>query len=111
MPSQSSVQYDATVIETMAKRLLKRAGKLVALYAFFGLLLGAILLFTPIMTNMISPAIGLVGILITALIGYSIGQERAFTFKLQAHTLLCQVSIERHLARMATIQHTATNAR
>jgi len=84
----------------MAERLLARARSLLLFYTFVGVLLG-VALAAAAATFTDFGILGLGGLALGAWIGYSIGEERGFSFKLQAHLLLCQVSIERNTAWLA----------
>ncbi len=99
----SSVRYDAAVIEKMGTRVLKRASSWVVSYVLLGLLLGLIPLIAGQVADLgggMGGTLSIVGLLLFAAIGYAIGSERAFSLRLQAHLLLCQVSIERNTAWM-----------
>jgi hypothetical protein len=99
-PPASSVHYDPVVIEQMAERLLARARSLLIFYTLVGVLLGVILAVAASTLTELG-GVGVVGLLLLASIGYALGEERGFSLKLQAHLLLCQVSIERNTAWLA----------
>lgn len=92
------MKYDATIIETFAERLYKKANSIIFTYTLAGIGLGAL-------GGLIGHTPGaLFGALILGFIGYSIGTDKAFQYKLQAQTALCQVQIERNTrgSKMAT---------
>ena len=99
-PPAPSAHYDPVIIEQMAARLLARARSLLIFYTLVGILLGVIL---AVATSMFMDfgVLGVIGLALLTWIGYSIGEERGFSLKLQAHLLLCQVSIERNTAWLA----------
>lgn len=100
VPPASSVHYDPVIIEQMAERLLARARSLLIFYTLVGILLGVILAVAASTLTSFG-GVGVVGLLLLAWIGYAIGEERGFSLELQAHLLLCQVSIERNTAWLA----------
>ena len=93
-------RYDAAVIGEMAKRLLSKADRLVIFYTLFGVLVGMVLAMYALQTfsGMKIVAAPMFGIAVV--IGYRIGQERAFSFRLRAQLLLCQARIEDNTAAL-----------
>ena len=99
-PSVPPVRYDAAIIEQMAKRLLDRASMLVGFYTVLGIILGLLLLAGVSSEFAGGTTIGWLGLILFAAIGYAIGNGRAFSLRLQAHLLLCQVNIERNTSQL-----------
>lgn len=99
------IQYEEAVIEKAATALYERAADIVAAAAISGLLLGV--LFGAVGGYFIAKINGLdtqTGILFTggacavlfAYVAAGNAQQRAALLRLQAHTALCQVQIERN---------------
>ena len=83
------VEYDPKVIQEFSDRLYAKANGIIRSYTILGvLLLGIAGLATQ------EPIFGLMGAVLGGVIGYSLGKEKAFNYKLQAQTALCQVQIE-----------------
>jgi hypothetical protein len=99
----AATNYDPKVIERFAEQLLSKAGS-VRIYAaatggVVGLIVGAVPL-TPLQSVWRIPAhFGiatlLVGAVIGALIGFVLGEGRAFRYRVQAQMALFQLDIER----------------
>lgn len=83
------VTYDPNVIQEFADRLYTKAKSIIRSYTILGVIL---LGFAGLATQ--QPKLGLVGAVIGGVIGYIMGKEKAFVYKLQAQTALCQVQIE-----------------
>jgi hypothetical protein len=81
--------YDPNVIQEFADRLYTKAKSIIRSYTILGVIL---LGFGGLTTQ--QPVLGLVGAVIGGAIGYIMGKEKAFSYKLQAQTALCQVQIE-----------------
>jgi sulfite exporter TauE/SafE len=103
------IQYDRDVIQKFAEKLYKQANFIIASYTILGLLLGGVgghFLGGAIRGDMSATAIGeansgdmtttAIVAIVVALIGFAMGQEKAFMLKLQAQTALCQVKIEQN---------------
>jgi hypothetical protein len=88
------MEYDAKIIVEFASRLYSKAGNIIAMYTILGLLIGG---FAGMSMGRDTGAI--IGALIVGAIGYSLGSDRAFQFKLQAQVALCQVQIELNTRR------------
>lgn len=84
-----SVTYDPVVIQEFAERLYSKANNIIRSYTISGVLL---LGFAGLLTQ--EPIVGLIGAVLGGFVGYSMGKEKAFAYKLQAQTALCQVQIE-----------------
>ena len=97
------VRYDPSVIQKYAARLYKRANSIIFVCVIVGLAggtIGGLALVGSsrfggnalggIDNRVVIAVVALVG----GLIGYVIGTERAFWYKLQAQLALCQVAIE-----------------
>ncbi len=90
--------YDETILERFADDLYKKAdaavAQLMVLWFLLGLIVGSALSgvirgASPGMTIMTSIGVGL-------FIGFALGSERAFKFRLEAQRTLCQVAMERN---------------
>ncbi len=84
-----ATQYDPSVIQEFADRLYSKANGIIRSYTLLGII---ILGFAGLATG--EPILGAVGAVIGAVIGCSMGKEKAFSHKLQAQTALCQVQTE-----------------
>lgn len=85
----TKVTYEPNVIQEFSGRLYAKAKNIILSYTILGII---ILGFAGIATQ--QPIFGAIGAVIGGLIGYSMGKEKAFQYKLQAQTALCQVKIE-----------------
>ncbi len=104
--------FDATIMEQFARQLLRKAdsvrvGSAVA-GGVVGVIFGAVPL-TPLSSVWPIPAIFgfatiLLGALAGVLVGYVIGEGRAFRLRVQAQTALFQVDIERRLESALMVQ-------
>lgn len=97
------VKYDSKVIYQFAERLYKTADTTVATYTaifgFVGLCFGGFV-FALGGGRGIASFVALLIVLFLLWLGYTIGQEKAFQYRLQAQTALCHVQIEEN-TRMA----------
>ena len=89
-----TVQYDSAIIMKFAGRLYAQAQAIVARYTLLGLVLGGLLGYVGGALNHTEVGGALVGFGFFGIVGYFIGQERAFHLKLQAQQALCFVQIE-----------------
>ena len=97
------VEYDPQVIYKFADRLYKQANSIIAIYTLIGGLTGgAIGYYFAIPLGIKSLTI--LCALFLAFLGFALGNERAFTLKLQAQTALCQVEIEANTRRNHVIR-------
>ncbi|MBK8238791.1 MAG: hypothetical protein IPK74_24965 [Deltaproteobacteria bacterium] len=90
--------YDPEILGRFAQRLIRRADSTVALYAFFGLMLGAFAFYA--VGSVGTPALGMAVAVLVLLMALLVGYERAFTLRVQAQTVLCQVAIEMNTRQM-----------
>lgn len=86
--------YDRTVIVEFADRLYNKAGTIVFTYTLIGILAGGSL-------YLFSKTTGIVLAVVFGFIGFLIGNEKAFWYKLQAQTALCQAKIEENTIPVA----------
>ena len=102
--------YDSTVLQRYADRLYRRAVWVIVKYLLLGAALGSVIGYSPTILwywrSPSSPAPNDSGLLIfTVLIGAlvfaAIGEAKAFMYKLQAQTVLCQMQIEKNTRRLA----------
>lgn len=85
------MQYDSKIIQEFAARLYQKANSVIAIYTILGLVIGLAV------GAMVGKGAGaMVGAAILGIIGFMIGTDRAFQYKLQAQTALCQVEIEKN---------------
>lgn len=83
--------YDSKIIYEMADKLYKKADSIIVTYTALGaLILGAL----GILGMAAVGILPLITAVIGGIIGFVIGQEKAFELKLQAQVALCQVKIE-----------------
>ena len=94
------VEYDSKLIYTFADRLYRKANQLIIAYSVVGLLIGWLAgsLFNNAVAGRNGPS-ALVLAIVLAVVGYALGSEKAFQFKLQAQVALCQVRIEENTRR------------
>jgi hypothetical protein len=82
-------EYDPTIIHKFADEMYRRADGIVITYTLIGAAIGLIGIAIPL---------GVLGALLGAVvggaIGYGIGNQKAFSLKLEAQVALCQVKIE-----------------
>jgi hypothetical protein len=102
----AAAEYDPKIIERFADQLLRKADNVRVGCAvgggIFGVFVGAIPL-TPLKSVWgVPPGFGLatiiVGALLGVLIGYVIGEGRAFRFRVQAQSAIFQLEIERRVS-------------
>jgi hypothetical protein len=85
------MNYDPKVIVEFAARLYARANSVILTYTVLGILVGLGAGAALVHGGGVGAIVG--GAILGA-VGYSMGSERAFQYKLQAQTALCQVQIE-----------------
>ena len=98
-----AVQYDPKIIAQHAEALYQRASRIVFTSGFWGFLMGAAALGAATAASSNTGAFALVGGLVGAVLGVSVGRGRAFVYQLQAQQALCQVEIEANTRRAATL--------
>jgi hypothetical protein len=100
--------YEPTVIEEHARRLNRRARTMAVTSALIGSVVGGFFGSVPL-TSLGSAwpipaqfgfATLLAGVLLGLVLGYLVGDGRAFGCRLQAQSSLCQLHVERHLAAL-----------
>ncbi|MBZ4373239.1 hypothetical protein [Corallococcus sp. AS-1-6] len=97
-----ALRYDPSVIQEHAEDLYSRASRLVVLYGFMGIVVGAAIGFIlSASADDLRPVALTGGAIIGVLIGVSMGRSRAFALELQAQMALCQVAIEANTRRAA----------
>jgi hypothetical protein len=101
--------YDPTIIEAFAERLYDKAAAFVRGSVVVGAALGAAFGAVPLTSlgaswpvpSSFGFATMLIGAIAGAVLGFGLGDARAFSYKLQAQTALCQLQIERNTAAAA----------
>lgn len=99
------VTYDPTVIRENAARLYSHADFIIYRETFIGLLVGCVIGYivgfllpltemTRTLPGHIQLVAGVVGGIFGTLIGWAIGNDKAFALRLQAQMALCQAQIE-----------------
>lgn len=97
------VKYEPQVIRQFASKLYRSASLLVILYSVLGFVVGPVAgaglwstagVFFRLQFGMSQDGFVLLSLGLFTLLGFSMGQSRAFTLRLQAQQLLCQVQIE-----------------
>jgi hypothetical protein len=83
--------YDRDVIYEFANRLYSKAETVTFSYTIIGILLGG-------SACLFSKTSGVILAVIFGIIGFLIGNEKAFWYKLQAQVALCQAEIETNTA-------------
>lgn len=108
------MKFDPAIIETFARRLYSQAARIVfrygTLYALLGSAVSALVFYymPAAASRGIGPWLIFVIVIVFALIGVSIGNEKAFDLRLRAQIALCQVQIERNTR--AASEHAAAQA-
>ena len=105
-------KYDEAILQSYADALYSRAAWIIAKYTIFTGGLGVLIGYAPNLlwyfrpTAMASPesagSMSLFGI-IGVVVGYSIGESKAFEYKLRAQTVLCQRQIELNTRNRSSI--------
>lgn len=91
--------FDPAIIEKFATKLYAQANQVIGVCSVIGAVLGGAGGFIlAIMDQSQNVAFGVAGagVLMFGAIGFSIGQAKAFMFKLQAQQALCQLKIEQN---------------
>ena len=91
------VAYDSKVLYEFADRLYRQASRIVLSYTMVGALIGFLLGGGAAVAADVRDSAMVAGIVVALLFGaagFSMGQEKAFTLRLQAQTALCQARIE-----------------
>ncbi len=103
--------YDPEIIQKFADRLYARANSIIATWTTLGALVGGVggyaLAAWWVSSQTAYPGGGgtmhlpglLAGAILGGVVGFMIGQEKAFLLKLQAQTALCQKKIEENTRR------------
>ena len=108
----NTTTFDAAIMEQFAQQLLRKADSVRVGSAVFGGVVGVIfgaVPLTPLASVWPIPAIFgfatiLLGALAGVLVGYVVGEGRAFRLRVQAQTALFQVDIERRLETALMVQ-------
>ena len=94
------MKYDSEIIEAFAQDLYSRANWVVFTHSILGTVFGGAIGTFGVAAMGGGPGLGgLIGAVIGFVIGNSLGRTRAFQYRLQAQTALCQVQIERNTNR------------
>jgi len=104
-------EYDPSIIELSAARLYSKADAVVMGSIATGMVIGAAFGAVPLTSlgaawpipSIFGVASLIVGALLGAIIGYTIGDARAFGYRIQAQSALCQLQIERNTAAVMQV--------
>jgi len=91
------VAYDSKVLYEFADRLYKQASRIVLSYTIAGVVIGLMLGGGAAVAAEARDSAWVVAIVVAVLFGaagFSMGQEKAFSLRLQAQTALCHAKIE-----------------
>lgn len=99
-------EYDPSIIELSAARLYSKADAVVLGSIATGMVIGAAFGSVPLTSlgaawpipSIFGVATLIVGAVLGGIIGYTIGDARAFGYRIQAQSALCQLQIERNTA-------------
>lgn len=99
-------EYDPSIIELSAARLYSKADAVVMGSIAIGMVIGAAFGSVPLTSlgaawpipSIFGVATLIVGVILGGIIGYTIGDARAFGYRIQAQSALCQLQIERNTA-------------
>ncbi len=91
--SHSPTKYDPAVIQEFADKLYRLANLIILMWAFVGLAVGAGAGFFLGDQSTRTPG-AVVGAIVLGILGYTIGNSRAFLLQFQAQLALCQRQIE-----------------
>lgn len=98
-------QYDEAILQSFANRLYARAARITVEYVLGGAAIGAFIGYMPVIawywrdSTTRSPDVSTpmwVAAIVFAVVGFVIGQAKAFDYKFRAQTVLCQLQIERN---------------
>ena len=98
-----SVRYDEAILQKVVDGLYRQAGTVVALATLLGAAIGASAgSFALVKERDLASTGGGVGLVLGLVLGYAVGQSRAFSLRAQAQTLLLQMQVERNTLIAAT---------
>jgi outer membrane lipoprotein SlyB len=86
-------KYAPAVIQEFADKLYVQAQRIVATYTIIGIVLGGVA-GQFVGGYSMKTMYAIIGAIIIGLLGFAVGQARAFALRLQAQTALCQMKIE-----------------
>jgi F0F1-type ATP synthase assembly protein I len=89
------VKYDPSIILKFADQLYRRANSIIIGYTLIGALIGGVGGAVQGYANSSDPW-WLIGAAIFGVVGFAMGNQSAFSLKLQAQTAMCQVQIEQN---------------
>jgi sulfite exporter TauE/SafE len=89
-----TTHYDPAVIQKCADKLYAKANSIIYTYTAIGAIIGYLGGTHLSASYTTRTTYGIVGAIVIGLLGFAIGSERAFIFKLQAQVALCQRKIE-----------------
>ena len=98
-----AIKYKPAIIQQFAEKLYEQAGIVLVIYTLIGVVSGAATgsLFSLYRTKTLYV---LIGAAVGGLLGYVLGQYRAFMLRLQAQQALCQMKIEENTRRGGRVQ-------
>lgn len=91
-----TTRYDPVIIQKFADMLYAQARSIVATCTLIGLVAGGAVGYMLSNNPSIKTTYAVIGAVILGLIGFAIGQSRAFSLRLKAQTALCQMKIEQN---------------
>lgn len=101
--------YDPEILGQFSQRLLRRADSILAIYFLAGLAISVVVFYSATAMMLVPPVLALAASALVWILCVSAGYERAFSLRVQAHTVLCQVAIEMNTRQMViTSQMQAT---
>jgi hypothetical protein len=112
------LDFDATIIERFAHNLYRKAELFTVGAVVIGVVVGAAFGAVPLtslgeywpVSDTFGFATMLIGALVGGVVGYVVGDARAFGYRLHAQVALCQIQIERTTAQTARLAATLAAA-
>lgn len=93
--------YNPAILGSFAQRLLRQANTIVVVYVLLGLVAAAVAYYNLHMLWPLTPGMRLLAPIATVIVATYAGFERSFALRVQAQTVLCQVSIEANTRQLS----------